>query len=125
MLTFIKYAPLKLLSILLSLKRLIGDDLQYLNVPFDDSRIDCIYITRFQTNENADELVRLLWKWKYTGFNLDDLINPNYIIHYTFKGQKYELHYNKQDQKYFFRCDHNNISKVCDVLFNQIEFVYH
>lgn len=105
------------------IKLFIGEDIRFVEVNISDDNLISpkIYIINIETNYFKSDTIRLLWKWKFTGFNLDDL-GKNATIHFQHNRKNYILYINEEKKYYFYNIDDEKTSDVYDIEFDQINF---
>lgn len=119
MLFLIETLDIRILEFLCQFKLKIGENLHIVEL---DLPIEVTFI-------QPKSLMRTLWKWKYTGFNIDDL--ENYTgkaeIYFKHNSKRYILYINMITKIYYFKFlddsteDDNKYSSEFDIMFNQIE----
>lgn len=138
-LNFIEKYILQLITILHSmhlyllyvLKTYLGEDLRNVEVPIvrnqetQTGQIYIIYIEKNDANCVSGPLMKILWTWKYTGFDIEALRNNGKYTIVSFKHhwKYYNLFINVDDGKYYFYdIMLERKSRIFDITFGQIEF---
>ncbi len=105
-----------ILCLLFSLKMII-EDIRKVNINDEKTIITDIKNTK-------KTYMNIIWKWKFTGFDINDLYNDNETITYITKnGINYILYINGIDNKYrIYNIDKYEISDYNDIIFNILDF---
>lgn len=105
-----------ILCLLFSLKMII-EDIRKVNINDEKTIITDIKNTK-------KSYMNIIWKWKFTGFDINDLYNDNETITYITKNDiNYILYINGIDNKYrIYNIDKYEISDYNDIIFNILDF---
>lgn len=125
-LNFIEYIMLNLIEklyeyqlyILYYIKLCFGEDIFDLPILNENNEYECIHIYNIISETS---MIRLLWKWKYKGIDIND-INTETMIFFYHNKKHYILYINiTMNTYYFYDVGLKTTSCINDIEFGQIK----